>query len=186
MDQDVVKALDQFINNYVSAAEKSANALTVEYDPAWPSECCVVADDSVHEVCWQPKLRSDKADFSGLEKALELTIHSDLKLFYGRYWSDNLNAQSAKGALQLLQAWNLEDFERLQQNLVGHILMKRRLKQAETLFFAVTDEEDFILTLNNATGEVLLEQVGLKSNNILAPSLAEFIQSLEPDLPASE
>ncbi|MDU0356093.1 SecY-interacting protein Syd [Paraglaciecola aquimarina] len=84
--------------------------------------------------------------------------------------------------MQLLQAWNLQDFERLQQNLIGHILMKRRLRQPETLFFGVTDQEDFILTLDNSTGQVLLEQVGLQSNDILAPNLAQFIDLLEPEM----
>ncbi len=50
------------------------------------------------------------------------------------------------------------DFERLQQNLIGHILMKQKLKQAITLFFAVTDEDDIILSVNNNTGEVWAEK----------------------------
>ena len=109
-----------------------------------------------------------------------MKIHSDVISYYSAYWSDNLNAQTSKGNLQLLQPWNQDDFERLQQNLVGHILMKRRLKQPETLFIALTDEDDFILTVNNTSGEVMLEQVGLIPKEVVAPNLAAFIQSLQP------
>ena len=84
------------------------------------------------------------------------------------------------GNLQLLLPWNQDDMVRLQQNLVGHVLMKRRLDQPETLFFAVTDEEDFILSVDNQSGEVVLEQVGLLPQEVLAPDLASFLASLEP------
>jgi SecY interacting protein Syd len=82
----------------------------------------------------------------------------------------------------LLQPWNQGDFERLQQNLVGHILMKRRLKQPETFFIALTDEDDFILTVDNASGEVMLEQVGLLPKELVAPNLATFITSIVPSV----
>jgi SecY interacting protein Syd len=109
-----------------------------------------------------------------------MKIHEDVISFYSAYWSDNLNAETDKGYLQLLQPLNQNDFERLQQNLVGHILMKRRLKQPETFFIALTDEDDFILTVHNTTGEVMLEQVGLVPKKVMAPNLAVFIQSLQP------
>ena len=49
-----------------------------------------------------------------------------------------------------------------------------------TLFFGLTDEEDFILTVVNESGEVALEQVGREPAKILAPSLAVFIEQLTP------
>jgi SecY interacting protein Syd len=91
-----------------------------------------------------------------------------------------MQAKAAQGACELLQVWNEEDFERLQQNLIGHLLMKQRLKQSPSLFFGLTDEEDFILTVINDTGEVALEQVGKPAQEILAPTLAHFIAQLSP------
>ena len=73
-----------------------------------------------------------------------------------------------------------EDFERLQQNLIGHLLMKQRLKQPPTLFFGLTDEDDFILSVDNASGEVVLEQVGKLPTRCLAPDLATFVDGLTP------
>jgi SecY interacting protein Syd len=60
--------------------------------------------------------------------------------------------------------------------------MKRRLKQPETFFIALTDEDDFILTVHNTSGEVMLEQVGLLPKEVVAPNLAEFLQSIQPSV----
>ncbi len=113
-----------------------------------------------------------------------MVFHADIKTYYSSYWSEGLNASTARGGLQLLQAWNDDDFERLLQNMVGHVLMKRRLKQAETLFFAVTDDDDFIISLDNASGKVMLEQVGLEPKEVLAESLSEFLTQIEPKVKA--
>ena len=129
---------------------------------------------------WTPVLRKTPGDFKGIETALEMKIHPDAVSFFGRYWSDNLNAETKQGKLQLLQAWNEADFQRLQENLIGHLLMKRRLKQAESVFFALTDEDDFILSIDNVSGAVLLEQIGLVAKETLAPDLASFIDQLQP------
>jgi len=59
-------------------------------------------------------------------------------------------------------------------------LMKKRLKQAPTLFFALTDEDDFVLSVLNETGEVVLEQVGRPPKEIISPSLGDFIATLSP------
>jgi len=180
MSERVTAALDNFVQSYLSTAKENPEMLMVEYDQDWPSDCYTSIGNSGERVTWQPVKRPKKSNFDDLEKALDMKIHSDLISYYSAYWSDNLGAQTSKGNLQLLQAWNQDDFERLQQNLVGHILMKRRLKQPETLFVALTDEDDFILTVNNTSGEVMLEQVGLIPKEVVAPNLAAFIQSLQP------
>jgi SecY interacting protein Syd len=182
MSEQVTAALDNFVQRYVIAAKKHPEMLMVEYDHDWPSECYTRPCNTGDKVNWQPVKRSGIANFNDLEKALEMKIHQDVISYYSAYWSDNLSAETYKGHLQLLQPWNQADFERLQQNLVGHILMKRRLKQPETLFVALTDEDDFILTVDNTSGEVVLEQVGLLPKEVVAPNLAAFIESLQPSV----
>ena len=59
--------------------------------------------------------------------------------------------------------------------------MKKRLKQEPTLFFALTDEDDFVLSVLNSTGEVVLEQVGRPPKKVISPSLPEFIATLRPE-----
>ena len=101
-------------------------------------------------------------------------------------FSDSLDASCAEGDLSLLFAWSAKDFARLQENIIGHILMKQRLKQAETIFFAVTNEEDMIISLDNNTGEVWVEQVGCKPHKKISDSLVEFIGQLTPSCTLSE
>jgi SecY interacting protein Syd len=56
--------------------------------------------------------------------------------------------------------------------------MKRRLKQRETIFFAVTDDDDIMLSVLNETGAVFLEHAGCEVKEQLAGSLTEFLQQL--------
>ena len=81
---------------------------------------------------------------------------------------------------RLEQELNPLSIERLQENLIGHIMMKRRLKQPATLFFALTDDDDYLISLDNSTGEVLLERVGKRAEQVLAPSMADFLSALTP------
>ncbi|MFT6895660.1 MAG: SecY interacting protein Syd [Paraglaciecola sp.] len=189
MSQSVIEALDSFMQRFKHHGVTFPDIVTIGYDPKWPSECYQPSQDNEEggTVSWQPVKRSPPANFSDLEHALELTIHPDIKDYYSRYWSENIYAYSEHGQLQLLQAWNEEDFALLQQNLVGHILMKRRLRQPETLFFALTSQDDFILSIDNQSGEVMLEQVGLQPEKTIAPNLAVFLSAIEPsDGPPSE
>ena len=82
--------------------------------------------------------------------------------------------------VELVQPWNEADFERLQENLIGHLLMLRRLKLPETLFLATTRNESQLISLLNATGEVVLEQLGQGPRLVLAPDLARFLDRLSP------
>ena len=189
MSQSVIEALDSFMQRFKQHCITFPGIATIEYDPQWPSECYQPSKDNEEgvTVSWQPVKRRSPVNFSDLENALEMTLHPDIKDYYSQYWSENIYANSEDGQLQLLQAWNEEDFDLLQQNLVGHILMKRRLRQPETLFFALTDQDDFILSIDNQSGEVMLEQVGLQPQKVIAPNLAAFLGAIEPsDGPPSE
>ena len=55
----------------------------------------------------------------------------------------------------------------------------KKMKQ-ETVFFAVTDEEDMIISIENATGAVWVERVGCKPHKKLSDSLTQFISQLIP------
>lgn len=176
---DVHQALGQFVERFNQLSEQAQRQ--VPYDPEWPSPC--VQSDGAADgelVAWQPALQQPKQSFDNIEQALEVNLHKDIKQFYTCYWSDNLVAKAPEGECELLQAWNEADFARLQENIIGHVLMKRRLSQPITIFFGVTNEEDFILTLDNETGAVMLEQVGCEPKRQLAATLVDFLAMLEP------
>lgn len=177
---DVITSLHAFVQRYLDHHQHTQSPLTTEWDADWLSPCQQGEPDETGHIHWLPVARTDISDFRDTERALEIDFHPDIKAFFGAYWSENLAASAPRGELQLLMPWNADDFARLQQNLIGHVLMKKRLKQPITLFFAVTDDDDFILSLDNQTGQVMLERVGLPAKEVLAENLASFLDELTP------
>lgn len=180
MAENFSTALDNFIETYRNTALQN-DALQIDYDSEWHSECVQNPPENGQVAQWRPILQGTVNTFAAMAEALELSIPIEFELLFTRYWSEHLDATAEQGDLTLLQVWNQDDFERLQQNLIGHVLMKRRLKQPETLFFAVTDQEDFIISLEHHSGHVVVEQVGKKPHIKLADSLLAFIQTLKPN-----
>lgn len=177
--------LTQLIGAFTSHHERSGSLLTIPYDSQWPSPCYLKQGDEGELVPWEPKRQSDSQQsalsFTNVEEALDIKLNADFCQFFTQFFSNNLPVVAEHGACELLQVWNEEDFERLQQNLIGHLLMKKRLKQAPTLFFALTDEDDFVLSVLNSTGEVVLEQVGRPPQKVISPSLPAFIATLRAE-----
>ncbi len=176
MTMTLDNALDEFVSRYTQHHED----LTIEYDPEWPSPCYTNSAQPGELVKWQPVRQSENNDFRNVEEAMEIALNPQYCAYFTRYFSENLPAKAEQGNCELLQVWNQDDFERLQQNLIGHLLMKKRLKQPPTLFFALTDEDDFILTVDNETGKVMLEQVGKIPAKEIADDLVSFLSGLSP------
>ncbi|HEY0921220.1 SecY-interacting protein [Rheinheimera pacifica] len=169
----------QFIQRAVLWHQQQQLTLTTWADPHSPSPC-QVAEAVGDKVQWQPVLQQPPADFSNVERALELELHPDIKSFYQMQYGAGLAAEHSRGKLLLLMVWNNDDVKRLQENIIGHIIMKRRLKQRETVFFATTEDDDILLSVLNSTGEVFVEHVGQEVKEKLADSLADFISQLAP------
>ncbi len=150
------------------------------HDPRWPSPCEVGAPGEDGQVAWQPVPRDPAPDWSGLEAALESRLHPDLAAFYGAFWSDCIPVRADEGGATLIQVWNGDDFERLIENLLGHALQKRRRGEPLTLFVACTDEGDLVLSVDNASGRVVLEQPGQPPQREVAASLAELLARMQP------
>jgi len=186
-NKNLVQILQQFSEQFIADYQQTHACLpTVERDEEWSSPCekGVVKKNSPSqdEVYWRPVAidKSEELSFDNVESALDLTLHNDIKTYFTLLYSESLDARCDEGDLSLLFAWNKNDFERLQENLIGHILMKQRLKQKETIFFAVTDEEDMIISVDNASGSVWVERVGCIPHKQISDSLAQFISKLTP------
>ncbi len=187
--------IDIFLEHY----QKTFPHLVTAFDEDWPSPCELghptVAEDSaadsaaggkpgIKTVRWRPVARapdSAAADFAGLENALQMTIHPDIKTHYGRYWSANLEAEAPDGHVSLLYLWNPQDVERLRENLVGHAVACKHNRTPFSVFFACTEpDSELFLTVNNSTGEVQVEEPGKKPIGTVCGSLAEFYSLLVP------
>jgi len=188
-NKTLVQTLLTFSKNYSEQyIEQFGHLPTIEHDEQWLSPCELGPHDAnLHY--WQPvsmdseQVTDDQEEsfsFTNVESALSIELHQDIKTYFTSIFSGDIEAQCDEGELSLLFAWNAEDFERLQENIIGHILMKQRLKQAETVFFAVTDEEDMIVSIDNISGEVWVERVGCKPHKKLSDSLVDFISQLKP------
>lgn len=182
MVSNVATALANFMQRFTEATASKGGAFPLKkYDPDWPSPCRIGGADSAGYICWQPVRQEQKTDFSGLENALELEIHTDIKAFYGAYWCAGLEATSQEGHVSLIQLWNQQDFDRLIENLIGHGMAKRRLKHPFTVFVATTDaDSELFLSIDNATGSVLLEEPGYPPRRQVDENLASFIDRLTP------
>jgi len=182
-DHPVAQALARFMQRSCH----DYGPLTAEYDAQWRSPCEVgEAFGTPPQIHWQPTARHFGHDFAGLANAFEAPIHPDIEAYYGAFWAGHLNAQAPSGELMLLQVWNEEDRARLIENMIGHHLVQRRAKAPVSLFFACTEpDSDLILTVENATGAVLLEQPGNRPLRKVSDSLTEFLQTLAPAPPTS-
>ncbi len=153
---------------------------TTEFDEQWRSPCEVGTVDSRGRVHWQPVERSSQNPLAGMERAIEQTLHEDTKAFFGGYFAECVTARHADGGLTLIQAWSPEDFDRLIANQLGHAMAKVRAKLPLTVFIALTDEDDWMISIDNATGRVVLESPGAAPQRVVAPDLESFLRALEP------
>lgn len=175
-------ALDKFLQNYHQSYLSTLGELP-RYYPQGQRSLCIQGEfnaDLDQTVSWQPVKRQVEGSFANVEHALELTLWPEINRFYGQYFSAPLLFDSKWGSGELLQVWNEDDFTCLQQNLIGHLMMKKKLKQPATWFIGLLDEGDKMLTINNSDGSVWIEIPGELPSQQLSASLAAFIESLSP------
>ena len=82
------------------------------------------------------------------------------------------------GEGSLLQCWD-EDFVALQENVIAHVLMKRKLKQPLTFFIGLLDD-DQMLVLQEGRADVYLETPGQAELTWLAADIAQLLQHMTP------
>jgi SecY interacting protein Syd len=173
----VTLALQRF-HERARAAFGSPGFPPAQVDPDWLSDCQF---DPADPGAWRPVPQRPAVDFSGIERALEVALHPDVKAWYGSFWSACLAARAKEGELSLIQLWNPLDFERLRANLLGHALARRRGRAPLTVFFANTEpDSELFLSVVNASGEVVLEHPADGMARRVESDLATFVDRLEP------
>lgn len=176
----IAKQLKQLHQNYTEQVHARTNKLPlIEHDPQWPSPCENGAVDEQGFIQYQAVARQPSANLNDLAKALEVEFPDSLNQFYGSFFSGPIQGQFDDHHIELLQVWNEADYDQLQQNITGHVLMKRKLKQADTVFIGLTEQDDLLITVLLETGQVCLEYVGKKPHHVLAESLEAFLASLK-------
>jgi SecY interacting protein Syd len=174
--------LDNFFKRFIHTVyTDTAQLPIIPFESDWPSLCHQGDSFSQHSlqmIQWQPIQRESNQDFSGLEKALEITLRPEVALFFNHYWSEQINAIFEQGNLTLLFVCNANDMNRLIENQLGHALNKLRNKQPLTFFIACT-QSDYIISVEHDSGNVILERLGYPIEKILADDLNQFMNALE-------
>lgn len=179
MSDQVVSALEALLVRWMACQQQRTGGPFCEVTDDWLSPCLGRTPQTGWQR-WQLASRQPAADMDNLSRALEMTLHPDLAAFYGHWYSQCLSCSFKGLRLALIQPWNDADYEHLQENLIGHALMQRRLRLPPTFFLASTRHDAFIISLDNHSGEVLFEHLGHPARTVLAPDLVTFLRRLEP------
>ncbi len=179
MTTKVKDALAAFLARCEVLWNTEAHQPLQEFDPDWDSPC-FYGELIDGKKAWRPVARDICPSFENIENALEILIDPQLPVLFGSYFCDHLPAHFEGQHVDLIQAWNSEDFERLQENMLAHLMMKKQLKQSPTLFIACCEDDMEIIAIDNTTGEVVLETLGKGVSRVIAPDLATFLDGLTP------
>lgn len=182
-NSQMFEVLQQLFNCFILEHKKKYQCLPkVEFDNEWVSLCQEGKPDDDGFIQWQPVQITKKVRFDNVERGLNTSLNKEYIDYFSCFFSESLPVSFKGEYLELLFAWSEKDIERLQENIIGHVLMKQKLKQDVTLFFAVTDRDDTIISVNNSTGEVWLERVGAEPHEKLSHSIHDFLSGLTIEL----
>ena len=183
MNTDIRNQLFALYQRHQELWESSVKTLpTMAFDPEWVSLCQVggVVDN---QITWQAKERDEIVNFNNIEAALEVTLHPSIETFFCSAFSDHIPCEFDGHVIELIQVWNEQDFSMLQENMIAHFMMQKRLKKPASMFIASCSDDMQVISILNETGQVQLETLGKKQEAILAESLVEFLDKLKPILP---
>ena len=163
MSDQVLSALEHFFARWQRDGEARRGLPLCEWEADWRSPCQL----------------GEPADFTAMADALELTIHPSAIALFGHWFSRHIPCLFKGLRLELILPWNDADLDLLRENLIGHLLMLRKLKRTPSIFIATTRNEMTLISLDNESGQVWLEWLDSGRRLTLAPSLPAFLERLE-------
>ncbi|MDC9592597.1 SecY-interacting protein [Xenorhabdus sp. IM139775] len=179
MTFNVTEALSDFTRRYVEFWQQKTG-----FPPASselygvPSPCVERTGESV--VHWLPRPFSVQEKLNKVETALEICLQDAIHAYYTMQLAGDMTASFAGQHFSLIQVWSEDDFIRLQENLIGHLVTQKRLKLSPTVFIGTTDTDMGLISVCNLTGQVILEKFGSHERSTLAADLASFLAVITP------
>ncbi|NDK98782.1 SecY-interacting protein [Photorhabdus bodei] len=180
MISNVTEALSNFTRCYVDLWQKKTGAPPASRELyGVPSPCITQTGDN--EVYWLPQPFPLEDKLNSVEVALDIQLQPAIHDFYTSQLAGDMTVTFEGQRLSLIQVWSEDDFIRLQENLIGHLVTQKRLKLSPTAFIATMESDDMgIISLCNLTGEVILEQFGSHKRKRLFTDLIRFLGAIEP------
>jgi SecY interacting protein Syd len=179
VDQQTATALQAFTQRYCDAwQQRHGTQPRSEELHGVPSPCVTSTDDDA--VFWQPQPFNLEPTLEAVERAMDIVVQQPLQTYYTSQFAGDMPATFGERKLTLLQVWSPDDFQRVQENLIGHLVTQKRLKLPPTLFIGTLDSELDVVSVCNLTGEVVLETLGTRNRTTLSASVASFLTHLEP------
>ena len=151
------------------------------FDPQWISPC-QVGEAKNKLIRWSPLERESAIDLSNIEQALDIKLHPSIVDFFCSAYSACIPATFQDHPIELIQVWNDQDFHLLQENMIAHFMMQKRLQELASMFIASCSDEMQIVSILNETGQVQLETLGKGQEAILSENLADFLDALTPTI----
>lgn len=160
--------------------QQQKQSLPLQYfDEDWLSPC-QVGNVKNGQIEWMPVKREQVVDLNNIEQALEIQLHPSIVDFFCAAYADCISCLFEDHPIDLIQVWNEDDFKLLQENMIAHFMMQKRLNKSASMFIASCSDEMQIISVLNATGQVQLETLGKGQEAILAENLADFLAMLQP------
>ena len=169
MDIETANALTTFTTRYCDAWHEKHGTWPQSAELyGVPSPCIISSQDTAGQ------------NVNAVERAMEIVVQPAVHAFYVTQFAGDMPARLGDLTLTLLQTWSEDDLQRVQENLIGHLVTQKRLKLSPTLFIATLDSDLDVISVCNLSGEVIKETIGTRNRETLAPSLADFLTRLEP------
>ncbi len=178
MSEEITHALKNFTDQYCNRwIQQCGHPPASSELYGVPSPC--IQQTVGEEIYWLPQPFTLSKNLDAIERALDLQLQPGIVAWYTSQFAGDMHVKINGRDCTLLQIWSEEDVVRMQENLIGHLVMKRRLKHSPTLFIGTTASELDIISVCNLRGEVILEQLGTHKREVLAADLAAFLSALE-------
>lgn len=176
----MTNALINFTDRVIKCWQSAKNSAPYSTNYGDLESPCIIARDETG-VFWQPKLENTQT-FAIVEEVMNLRINPAAADFYCVQLAGDLSAYWHEKPISLIQIWNQEDFRHFEANLLGHLEMQRKRKMRPTVFIATTQDESELISIDNQTGAIILENLTTKTATELAPNLTAFLNELMPHL----
>ncbi|AOM42319.1 SecY-interacting protein [Xenorhabdus hominickii] len=179
MTLNVTEALSDFTQRYIDQWQRETGFPPASSDLyGIPSPCIERTGDEV--VYWLPQPFSVQGGLNKVETALDIRLQNSVNDFYVTQFAGDMTASLEGQSFSLIQAWSEDDFIRLQENLIGHLVTQKRLKLPPTAFIGTADSDMGLISICNMTGQVILEQFGRHERTTLSADLVTFLSALKP------